>query len=68
MSNEKQVGGIHYKDMAIQPIDFIMGNNLNYAEGNVIKYISRHKVKNGAEDIRKAIHYCEFILASEYPS
>ena len=67
MGDKKQVGGQHYRDMAIQPIDYIMDNKLGYAEGNVIKYISRHKTKNGAEDIKKAIHYCQFILNSQYP-
>jgi len=61
-SKDKQVGGGHYKDMLIQPIDFILKNGLGFCEGNVIKYISRHKAKNGPEDVRKAIHYCEMLL------
>lgn len=60
-SQDKQVGGTHY-DMKIQPIEFIVGNNLGYREGNVIKYVCRHGKKNGAEDIKKAIHYLEMIL------
>ena len=62
---DKQVGGAHY-DIAIQPIDYIEMNNLGYCEGNVVKYVSRHKSKNGAEDIKKAIHYLEFILKYQY--
>jgi hypothetical protein len=58
---EKQVGGSHYQ-LPIQPIDYIVKNNLGYREGNVIKYVTRHKDKNGAEDIKKAIHYLEMIL------
>jgi len=61
----KQIGGDHY-NLSIQPIDFIMHNGFGYCEGNVIKYISRHQDKNGAEDIKKAIHYCEFILKHVY--
>jgi len=57
----KQVGGNHY-NLAIQPVDFIVKNNIPYREANVIKYVTRHKLKNGAEDIRKAIHYLEMIL------
>jgi len=57
----RQVGGSHYQ-LAIEPIDYIVKNNLGYREGNVIKYVSRHKNKNGAEDIKKAIHYLEMIL------
>lgn len=66
MEKEKQIGGDHYKNKAIQPIDFILENNLGYCEGCVVKYVTRHKEKNGAEDIKKAIHYLQFILANDY--
>lgn len=62
---EKQVGGEHYK-LPIQPIEYIYKNKLGFLEGNVIKYITRHKNKNGAEDIKKAIHYCQLLLKLEY--
>ena len=65
-SLNKQEGGQHYKDKAIQPIVYIHANNLGFCEGNVVKYITRHKEKNGAEDIRKVIHYCELLLELEY--
>lgn len=61
-----QVGGSHYKDLAIQPIEFITKNNLGFCEGNIIKYATRHKSKNGAEDIRKIIHYARLILKLQY--
>lgn len=61
-----QIGGTHYSKMKIQPIDYILENDLSYLQGNVIKYISRYKDKNGIEDIRKAIHYCELIIEKEY--
>lgn len=61
-----QTGGDHYKKMAIQPTEYIISNNLTFAEGNVIKYVSRHKVKGKSEDIRKAIHYLQLILKHEY--
>ena len=63
---DKQEGGSHYKDMAIQPVEFITANDLGFLEGNVIKYICRHHAKNGAEDIKKAIHYCELLLQTKY--
>jgi hypothetical protein len=63
---DKQEGGDHYKGMAIQPVEYIVSNNLDFLQGNVVKYVSRHKVKNGAEDIRKAIHCLELILEKEY--
>jgi len=61
-SLKMQEGGSHYKDLKIQPIEYIHANNLGYIEGNVVKYITRHSQKNGAEDIRKVIHYCELLL------
>lgn len=63
---DKQVGGNHYKDMKIQPMEYIEANNLNWAEGNVIKYVTRHSYKNGKEDLEKAIHMLELIIKSRY--
>lgn len=63
---DSQVGGTHYKEMAIQPIEFILANKLPYCEANIVKYACRHKRKNGAEDIRKVIQYAMFILEHEY--
>jgi hypothetical protein len=63
---QKQVNGSHYVDMAIQPIEFITANELDFLQGNIIKYICRHKKKNGADDIKKAMHYCELLLQMEY--
>ncbi len=63
-ANEKQVGGKHYK-IAIEPWDFILANNLGFLEGNAIKYIVRHKQKNGIQDISKAIHYLEKLKENE---
>lgn len=63
----QQVGGNHYKDYQIQPIEFIIANNIGFIEGNVIKYVCRHKDKNGKEDILKAIHYLRLLLNSQYP-
>lgn len=62
----KQEGGDHYKNSKIQPIEYIHANGLKFCEGNVIKYVTRHKSKNGAEDIKKAIHYLELLLELEY--
>lgn len=63
---EKQVGGNHYKKFKIQPIEYIHANNLDFLTGNIIKYASRHRFKNGAEDVRKIIHYAELILKLDY--
>jgi hypothetical protein len=61
-----QVGGSHYKDMAIQPIDFILANQLGYCEANVVKYICRHHKKNGLQDLEKAKHYIDIIIEKKY--
>jgi hypothetical protein len=63
---DKQVAGNHYKDKKIQPIQYIHANNLGFCAGNVVKYITRYKEKNGAEDVKKAIHYCQLLLELEY--
>lgn len=63
---DKQVSGTHYKDKGIQPIVYIHANNLGFCEGNVVKYVTRHKDKNGRADIEKAIHYLELLLELEY--
>ena len=63
---KKQIGGSHYKDMAIQPRQFINKNKLLFAEGNAIKYICRHAHKGGKEDLKKAIHYIEMIIERDY--
>lgn len=61
-----QVGGSHYKKMAIQPTEYSQKNKLNWCEGNIVKYASRHGSKNGAEDVRKIIHYAELLLLLDY--
>ena len=64
---KKQVGGNHYKSMAIQPSEFINKNNLPFAEGNAIKYLCRHKQKNQKEDLLKAKHYIDMAIERDYP-
>ena len=65
-SLDKQVGGKHYRNMKIQPAEFINENKLLFAEGNAIKYICRHQSKGKEEDVKKAIHYLEMILERDY--
>jgi len=62
----KQVGGDHYKNMAIQPAEYAYRNKLNNLEGGAVKYVSRHRDKNGAEDLYKAIHLLEMLIEWEY--
>lgn len=62
MIKEQQIGGSHYKKLSIQPIEYILRNGLGYCEGNVIKYITRYKDKNGLEDLKKAKQYIDFLI------
>jgi len=70
MSNpyDTQVGGNHYKDMKIQPSEFINKNELQFAEGNAIKYICRHGSKGQKQDLEKAKHYIDMIIERDYPA
>jgi len=61
-----QEGGDHYKNMAIQPIEFTHKNGLNFCQGNIIKYVTRYKHKNGLEDLKKAKHYIDLLIELEY--
>lgn len=60
-----QVGGSHYKDFAIQPVEFIHANGIPYMEGNVIKYVARWRSKNGLKDLEKAKHYIDLLIELE---
>lgn len=64
-ADDKQVGGSHYKDKCIQPWDYIVANGMGYLEGNVVKYVSRYKDKNGVEDLKKARHYLDKLIEVE---
>ena len=68
LDRDRQVGGDHYRKYAIQPVEYTVKNGLSFLAGNVVKYVTRYKDKNGAEDIRKAMHYLEMILEFEYPT
>jgi hypothetical protein len=63
-SFKKQVGGNHYKKYKIQPVEFIIKNNIGFVEGNIIKYILRFKEKGGVQDLEKAKHYIELLIDS----
>ena len=61
-ASKRQVGGDHYKKLAIQPAEYCYRNKLNNLESEAISYITRNRFKNGAEDIKKAIHSLEILL------
>ncbi len=59
---DTQTGGDHYRNMAIQPAEYIHRNRLGFLEGNAVKYISRYKYKGGRQDLQKAIHCIELLI------
>ena len=63
---KKQIGGNHYSRFKVQPSKFINDNNLQFAEGNAIKYICRHAYKGGKQDLLKAKHYIDMIIERDY--
>lgn len=65
-ASDIQIGGNHYKDFVISPAEFLQRNEVPFLESNVIKYILRHKKKNGLEDLEKAKHYIDLIIEIEY--
>ena len=64
-SLKQQVAGTHYKDMVIQPVEYVHANGLGYFEGNVIKYVSRWRKKGGLSDLEKAKHYIQLLIELE---
>jgi len=60
-----QVDGGHYKDLKIQPIEYIHANGIPFAEGCVIKYVSRWRNKGGVKDLEKAKHFIELLIELE---
>lgn len=60
-----QVAGDHYKQLKIQPVEYIHANNIPYLEGNIIKYATRWKSKGGVEDLRKIKHYVDLLIELE---
>ena len=57
-----QVGGSHYKSLNMQPVEFIVKANLSYIQGNIVKYITRYKNKNGLQDVEKCMHYAQLAI------
>lgn len=50
---DKQVGGDHYKNCKIQPVEYIESNGLGFLMGNVVKYVTRYAVKSNVQDLEK---------------
>jgi len=61
-ATDKQVGGKHYQQFVIQPVEFCYKNNIPYLEATAIKYLCRWREKNGIEDLEKAKHYIDLLI------
>jgi hypothetical protein len=60
-----QVGGNHYKSLAIQPVEYCHRNGLGFCESSVVKYVTRWKAKNGVKDLEKARHFIDLLIEME---
>ncbi len=65
--NKTQVGGQHWTSKPIQCWDYIAANGLDFFEGNVVKYVTRWREKGGVQDLQKAKHYIEKLIAMNTP-
>ena len=63
---DTQVGGSHYKDMGIQPVEFALANKLDFFQKDILKYITRRKGDKAKriEDLNKAKHYLDMYIES----
>ena len=64
-ATNSQVGGNHYKDLAIQPVEYIEANGIGFSEGCIIKYVTRWRQKGGVEDLKKARHFLDLMIERE---
>lgn len=62
-----QIGGTHYKQYPIQPVEYILANGLGFCEGSVVKYVTRWKEKGGIQDLQKAVHFLQILIQKETP-
>jgi len=62
---DQQIGGNHYQKHKIQPVEFIMKNQIPFCEGNAIKYLVRWSDKGGIDDLLKARHYIDLLIEEE---
>lgn len=62
---DSQIGGNHYKDLAIQPVEYVHRNGIGYMEGCAIKYLTRWRSKGGIQDLEKAKHFIDLLIELE---
>ena len=64
-SLDRQVGGDYYKNLVIQPVQYIQANKLGFCEGSIIKYATRWREKGGITDLEKIKHFCDILIEGE---
>ena len=62
---DRQIGGGHYKDLKIQPVEYIHANSIPFIEGSIIKYATRWRHKGGIKDLQKIIHFTQLLIELE---
>lgn len=62
---DEQIGGGYYKDLAVQPMEYSMCNDLDPCQHTIIKYVTRFRKKNGVEDLEKAKHCIDMLIHFE---
>jgi Protein of unknwon function (DUF3310) len=63
-ANDRQVGGHHYA-ASQQHWDYVFANDLDYFQGQITRYVTRWKKKDGLQDLRKALHFLEKYIELE---
>jgi hypothetical protein len=66
-SLDVQVDGDHYKSLKIQPMEYAHANDLDWYQGEIVKYITRFRNKGGKKDLEKIIHLVQVLIELEYP-
>jgi len=66
-AKDHQVNGNHYKAFNIQPVQFIVQNELGFLEGCIIKRLCRYQSKDGLDDLKKARHELDLLIEEQYP-
>jgi len=55
----------HYSDFKIEPLEYIIANNLDFLQGNIVKYVTRFRKKGGHSDLIKAKQYLDILIENE---
>jgi hypothetical protein len=64
-ARDKQIGGDHYRNLAIQPVEYNHANKIPFIEGSIIKYATRWREKGGIDDLRKIKHFADLLIELE---